>query len=1253
MFLAAQLCANEGKIPQAIRMLHMSLDVCSTHEGSTLHPRLRRDDYDIVRTILSTEVSSTAPSNAEISEISSQVEPVEGQAAPPSPSPPSPPPLVSRNSMGSSSKLVGGTTVTAVDMPLSVSDRMVLVQMLLMTGDLERWADVLAALLVSSNDDDDDEVDLILRCLVQLLENRSLIDAKPIAIGKQLLTYLGAEDWAAGRLMAIKKRGIVDEAGNTMPTYLMTLGSGELFNAEKVLPFGSEDAGAILRAAAGMGHAKLITTLLEADVHPMSADKQAVTPLELAVRNGHVKCAKVLLATQVGGGATSVHYVNAAGFRPLDYAMISGNPEMRTTIIQSQVYSEVQAALDDHRDGHISLQLLAMAHDDVDGHTQKQDELMVSLEAEPRFESTGGVTTAMLAAYYGYSQPLMSVLRGKVDPLQCTHKHRCSAMTMAAENGHVDAVRQLLGYVSNPPVEQGPEDASESKEERLSQLINHQSAGGVTPLLLACQNAHEKVTRVLLQAGAIVDPRLDDGQTPLIMAARTGFLAGVSLLLRAGANDRLVDADGMSALTVSARFGHHEVAGEIAMSRSVQAKAGVLNGGDGGSGDDTQGAKHSELPGAGRLGMLDEVTGYVGKHSQQTALILACRYGHDQVVHTLLRHHADVTCVDSAGMTALMWASKGGHEPLLPFLLAASRRSKNSLNKTVTTAQYLSIRDRIGMTALMHACLAGQADVASVLVNEGADVFLQRDDGMTALMLASVSGAGVPFLEILQIEKERPQAELPQLPPATLSQMSRAGAERARAYLRETMTKRARLRHRAKLLDAQDHQGMTALMHAASNGCPAMVRGLLQAGADRYLVNDDERTAQMLAFILAQSQTGQAGSGEATVREFHDLYRTLHAHGPPLLALRAMANGEHSKNALVGVGSLVFDSGTGGGKLICWLRLDQVKFYELTEVKIKGFSWADAIAQGHGHVHDPSKMQPLFKELTEQLGGSLDKVRDVVVEIDRIRFTKFFLGATAWYRQMSPDVQQQAFVFMNALAEHLSRRLKQHDIECPVEFGAVSALDESQYESKAVAFALNAQKLEPPLALVCGGMGSVQLSGLDGHVSFDMPLKTGLKMVETAPSVPEGLAQWTDAVQATVAESELKNQLNQIAARSQDEGGEPVRLVLISSFFYLGMAANLVSKATKSINYIYQPLQVILDAVKKVRDDPNGKLQDRANAIRLYVLLNELFDPLYHTRVECLLARDWQLGGTDKDDFRTTWSGGWWLDHLVGLYQAI
>ena len=57
---------------------------------------------------------------------------------------------------------------------------------------------------------------------------------------------------------------------------------------------------------------------------------------------------------------------------------------------------------------------------------------------------------------------------------------------------------------------------------------------------------------------------------------------------------------------------------------------------------------------------------------ESNPLILAAKFGHDEVALVLLRHSASVEIQDDSGMTALMWACRNGYEQLIPFLLTQS-----------------------------------------------------------------------------------------------------------------------------------------------------------------------------------------------------------------------------------------------------------------------------------------------------------------------------------------------------------------------------------------------------------------------------------------------------------------------------------------------------------------------------------------------------------------------------------------------------
>lgn len=202
-------------------------------------------------------------------------------------------------------------------------------------------------------------------------------------------------------------------------------------------------------------------------------------------------------------------------------------------------------------------------------------------------------------------------------------------------------------------------------------------------------------------------------------------------------------------------------------------------------------------------------------------------------------------------------------------------------------------------------------------------------------------------------------------------------------------------------------------------------------------------------------------------------------------------------------------------------------------------------------------------------------------------------------------------------------------------------------------------------------------------------------MIATATDRMAAIKQWERTIDSTIEKSELRQQLNKLAAHAQEDSKEPVRIALTSGFYYLGVEAKLVTSKTLSTDYVYQPLQVVLEAVRKMRtektellrkndvaiakrnalaeDDPgrsNVKVLDQktvikeatniANAVRLERLVEGLFEPLYVGGVQCIIIRGFQLVSKKdgkvpipgkEDDFRATWSAGWWLDQLVKLFQ--
>ncbi|XP_076420288.1 ankyrin repeat and SAM domain-containing protein 6 isoform X2 [Peromyscus maniculatus bairdii] len=172
-----------------------------------------------------------------------------------------------------------------------------------------------------------------------------------------------------------------------------------------------------------------------------------------------------------------------------------------------------------------------------------------------------------------------------------------------------------------------------------------------------------------------------------------------------------------------------------------------------------------------------------------------------------------VDCSDEAGNSALQLAAAGGHEPLVRFLL----RRGASVNS----------RNHYGWSALMQAARCGHASVAHLLLDHGADVNAQNRLGASVLTVASRGGhLGVVKLLLeagAMVDPHNPSGESPAM----------GGS-------------------RDELL------GITALMAAVQHGHEAVVRLLMEWGADP---NHTARTVGwsplMLAALLGKLSVAQ------------------------------------------------------------------------------------------------------------------------------------------------------------------------------------------------------------------------------------------------------------------------------------------------------------------------------------------------------------------------------------------------------------
>jgi uncharacterized protein len=244
--------------------------------------------------------------------------------------------------------------------------------------------------------------------------------------------------------------------------------------------------------------------------------------------------------------------------------------------------------------------------------------------------------------------------------------------------------------------------------------------------------------RSLVQQKADVNAAQPDGTTALHWAVHQDDVDAVDLLLKAGANVKATNREGATPLYLACENGNAVIAGKL-LKAGADPNATVL--------------LHGETPlmVASRSGKMDVVkllldhgAGVNQKETlrETTALMWAAEQNHDDVIKLLVEHGADVSVQSkkaeakkqygvvykvkegssAGGTTALVLAAREGAIESVKALLDA----KADPNQTTGDKS----------SALLVAIQNGHYDVATYLVQHGADVNLANEKGWNPLYLA-------------------------------------------------------------------------------------------------------------------------------------------------------------------------------------------------------------------------------------------------------------------------------------------------------------------------------------------------------------------------------------------------------------------------------------------------------------------------------------------------------------------------------------
>lgn len=457
-----------------------------------------------------------------------------------------------------------------------------------------------------------------------------------------------------------------------------------------------------------------------------------------------------------------------------------------------------------------------------------------------------------------------------------------TALSAAAEKGYADIVHALLARGADPNAREDPMDIWGQRR------ANTRLPVGKTALMLAIagrpqlsQGGGEVVTgdpkdparleiiKTLLAAGANVNATDEKGRTTLLWAVPISPLEVIQALLNAGA-DPNIRAEmnyvlGDTALMAAASAKRPEVV------RALLEKGAEVNRSD----QERRGTpllysiKEHNLETV-KILLEHGADVNVRDWRQETALMIAAQDGNSDLVPLLLERGAAINAANKDGETALMAAASGDHPDIAQFLLDKGANAQ--------------ARDRQGNTALTYAAERGKTDPISVLLLKrgvrvglldavffgdaatvqshlaaGANPNSQTTWQKTALMIAAAK-ADVGIVKALLEKGAKVNARdyMNRTPLmwavgqdkdfgedfAAVNRLGQPGVEeRVLATIRMLLARGTAINVRTN-----DYEyGMTALMIAVSRTNRAVVKLLLDKGADVRVNNDHGKAVLDLA----------------------------------------------------------------------------------------------------------------------------------------------------------------------------------------------------------------------------------------------------------------------------------------------------------------------------------------------------------------------------------------------------------------------
>jgi ankyrin repeat protein len=316
-------------------------------------------------------------------------------------------------------------------------------------------------------------------------------------------------------------------------------------------------------------------------------------------------------------------------------------------------------------------------------------EKLIAAGADAKVARWNGETALMIAARSGSVPGVKLLIAHGADLNAVEARKGQNALMWAAAEGHCEVVDALIQAGAD---------------------VKAVSKGGFTPLVFAANKGDVQSVKLLLKAGLSPNYVLPNGTGVLHVAVSGGKTEMVQALLDDHADVNLADKKGLTPLHMAAQ------AGNLEMVKLLLAKGANPN------------LLTAAIPPPTGAAARNPFRGQVG---QQTALLMAAKANHEDVMRVLVDGGADPKIKAQDGTTLLMAAAGSGHLATVEYAYGLDP-DVNAVTARKSTVVHAAVTGTMQISTQADIC-----DVIKFLASKGADLDAEDANGRTPIVIAN------------------------------------------------------------------------------------------------------------------------------------------------------------------------------------------------------------------------------------------------------------------------------------------------------------------------------------------------------------------------------------------------------------------------------------------------------------------------------------------------------------------------------------